>query len=378
MVPWLAIFAGIGLSEIIQSSFRVGHPTLFTLIGIPVVILLFIDAVRVDKKYYTLSKDPYQFLRKVYGQGLVNGYKLWSEIGRYIKRTTKEDDKILICGWAPHILLYSDRTHFTIENNLYTEDYLDIYNQENPTYLEFLNRIYKFKSFKIIKQRENVFHNGYPEIIVFAEGKADIDGFEKLTGIKYSFEISICGLMPIFRADLELTELMACFEKPKNRSIQKREGRDPTKDKFLDSADPQDWDTALEISKQLLVTDPYKIEHLLTLGECLIGSGNYKLLFRFYNRLIDKKLVSIGTRLELLGKLGEAYCYQDKFKEAEETFKDILKLKPDNPTVLNNLGFVYSRQGNNGKASICFRKALELDPYNEDATANLEQIKAMC
>lgn len=82
--------------------------------------------------------------------------------------------------------------------------------------------------------------------------------------------------------------------------------------------------------------------------------------------------------MELLGKLGEAYCYQDKFKEAEETFKDILKLKPDNPTVLNNLGFVYSRQGNNGKASICFRKALELDPYNEDATANLEQIKAMC
>ncbi|KHE91507.1 MAG: Tetratricopeptide repeat protein [Candidatus Scalindua brodae] len=45
--------------------------------------------------------------------------------------------------------------------------------------------------------------------------------------------------------------------------------------------------------------------------------------------------------------------------------------------VLNNLGFVYSRQEDNEKASLCFQKALELDPNNEDAMMNLEQIKAM-
>ncbi len=109
-----------------------------------------------------------------------------------------------------------------------------------------------------------------------------------------------------------------------------------------------------------------------------MGSGNYKLLFRFYNRLIENKLVSTTSRLELLAKLGEAYCHQEKFKEAEEIFKSILKLKSDNPTVLNNLGFTYSRQDNNEKASLCFQKALELEPDNEDAIVNLEQIKAMC
>ncbi len=373
MVPWLAIFAGFGLSEIIKSSLKAGHITAFTLISTLLIIFLFVDAIRSDFKYYVLSKDPYQFLRKVYGQALVNGYKLWNEIGEYIKRNTKEDDKILICGWAPHILLYSDRTHFTIENNLHIEDYLDIYNRENPTYLDFLNRIYKFKSFKLVQQRENVFHKGHPEVIVFAEGKADIEGLEKLTRIKYSFEANMGGLIPVYRADLELTELMAFFDKTVNKSIHKS-----NEDVLSNNLDPQDWHSALEISKQLLAKDPYNIEHLLTVGECLIGSGNYRLIFRFYNRLIENKMVPTKSRLELLAKLGEAYCHQDKFKEAEEIFNNILNLKPDNPSVLNNLGFVYSRQDNNKEATLCFQKAIDLDPDNEDARINLEQIKAIC
>ena len=186
------------------------------------------------------------------------------------------------------------------------------------------------------------------------------------------------GGYPLYRAERELTELMSFFENTRNRSIQKTKGVDSNEDGFSENLDPQDWDSALAASKQLLAKDPCRIEHLLTLGECLIGSGNYKLLFRFHNRLIENKLVSITSRLELLAQLGEAYCHQDKFKEAEEIFNNILKLKPDNPTVLNNLGFAYSRQGNNEKASFCFQKALEFDPDNEDAIANLEQIKAMC
>ena len=89
-------------------------------------------------------------------------------------------------------------------------------------------------------------------------------------------------------------------------------------------------------------------------------------------------MVPATSSLELLAKLGEAYCHQDKFNEAEEIFNSILKLKPDNPTVLNNLGFVYSKLNNNKKASLCFQKTLELDPDNQDAIINLEQIKTMC
>ncbi|MCP4267821.1 MAG: tetratricopeptide repeat protein [Candidatus Brocadiaceae bacterium] len=378
IVPWLAFFAGFGLSEIIESSFRAGHPTVLSLICIPIVTLLFIDAIRVDKKYYVFSKDPYQFLRNTNGEALVNGYKLWSQAGEYIKSTTRPDDRILICGYAPHLLLYADRTHFTQECCLYTEDYIDIFNRDNATCMDFLNSIYKFRNFKIIKQKENVFHKGHPEIIVFVEGNININEFEKLTGIKYSFEVNMLELISIFRADLELTELMAFFENRENDPLQKTEEIDCSDDGLPGNLDPQDWDTAFEVAKLLLAKDPYNIEHLLTLGECLVGMGNYRLLFRFYNLLIEKKLVSTTSRLELLAKLGEAYCHQDKFKEAEEMFRNILKLKPDNPTVLNNLGFVYSSLDNNKKALLCFQKALELDPNNEDAKINLEQIKAMC
>jgi tetratricopeptide (TPR) repeat protein len=193
----------------------------------------------------------------------------------------------------------------------------------------------------------------------------------------YSKEEELGGY-PLFRADMELTKLMSYFENTENKSIQKIKVMNSNESKLSENLDPQDWDSALEISKQLLARDPNKIEHLLTLGECLIGSCNYKLLFRFYNRLIEYKIVPTTSRLELLSKLGEAYCHQDKFNEAEEIFNDILKLKPDNPTVLNNLGFTYTKQNNIEKASSCFQKALELDPDNEDAMVNLEQIKAIC
>ncbi|MCP4977335.1 MAG: tetratricopeptide repeat protein [Maribacter sp.] len=374
MVPWLAIFAGCGLKTIFFNLSGNGILAGVSVAGIFAVVLLFIDAIRVDRKYYVLSKDPYGFLRKVWGDALVNNYKLWKQFGKYIKKTTKPEDKILVCGYVPQILMYSDRTHFTPEFCQYTEDYLNTYNQKNPSYFGFLSSIYKFK---FLKQKENIFHKSHPKVIVFAQGNVDVEGFEKLTGIKYVIDENLNGFQ-IYSADLELTELMSIFENTNNESIQKTKNIDSNKSEYSDSLDLQDWESALKISKQLLAKDPHKSEHLLTLGECLIGSGNYKLLFRFYNRLIEKKLVSTASRLDLLAKLGEAYCHQDKFKEAEEIFKNILKLKPDNPIVLNNLGFVYSRQDNIEKASLCFQKALELDPDNEDAIANLKQIKTLC
>jgi len=148
IIPWLAIFSGFGISEIIHNSVRPGPPNAVTFAGILAVILLFLDAICVDRKFYVFSKDPYQFLRKVWGEGLADRYKLWKRIGEYIKNTTKPEDRILICGHAPHILLYSDRTHFTVQDCLYTKDYLEIYNRDNPTYLDFLNSIYKFVEYK--------------------------------------------------------------------------------------------------------------------------------------------------------------------------------------------------------------------------------------
>jgi tetratricopeptide (TPR) repeat protein len=372
MVPWLVITASYNISTTI--SLMTANCNILSLSRITILFSLFIFVIYVDYKYFIPHKDPYGFIRKFHGDLMVEtNYIGPKKIAKYINHITDPDDKILVCGHTPDILLYSDRSSFCPDICLEALDYIEIYSKSNPTLLGFLNSIYNFK---IIKQKENIFKSGFPEIIVFSDGMGDIKDFEKLTNMCYSREETLGGY-PLYRVDRELTGLMVSFENRKNKPIQETSEINSNKNGLSNILDPHDWNSALVISKQLLEKDPYEIEHLLTLGECLIGTGNYTLLFRFYNRLIESKMVSTTSRLELLAKLGEAYCHQDNFKEAEEIFRNILKLKPDNPPVLNNLGFVYSRQNNNKKASLCFQKALEIDPDNEDAKINLEQIKAI-
>ena len=377
MIPWLAIFSGFGLSEIIHNVALLWPVNAVTVAGMLAVILLFIDAILVDRKFYVFSKDPYAFLQKVWGQGITNSYKIWKKIGEYIKDTTNQDDKILICGTYPQILLYSNRTHFTTDLCLHTKDYLDIYNRENPTYHHFLNSIYKFKNLKIVKQKENVFHKGHPEVILFGPGEVDIEGFEKLTGIKYHIDENVKGYT-LYRADLELTELMSMYGKTNTERLPSEESINLKKNDLINSVNKQDWNTALETTKHLLTKAPQNRELLSILGDCLIKLGNFKLLFGFYNRLIGEKNTSVRLKLELLSKLGVAYCGLNKLNEAEALFKKILGAKPDNPVVLNNLGYVYNKQNKVGEAVECFQKSLKIDPNNADAIHNLGQIKAQC
>ncbi|MFQ5963020.1 MAG: tetratricopeptide repeat protein [Candidatus Scalinduaceae bacterium] len=378
MVPWLVILASYSLGEIISILTTRSSLNALQLSGTLAIFGLFLYTFFIDYKYFILHKDPYGFLTMFKGDNFVkSNYKDPIEIGKYIKNTTNPDDKILVCGWVPYIIFYSERSSFCPDTCMYAEDYLEIYNKSNPTLLEFLNRIYNFRNFKIIKQKENVFKTGFPEIIVFPDGKGDIKGFEKLTGMYYSKDENLGGY-PLYRVDRELTELMSSYEKSNNEKFSIEKDIDLEGNELFNTPDKQDWYTAFKTAKQLLKKDPHNIEHLLILGDCLIGSGNHNLLFKLYNRLVENKIVTTTSRLELLNKLGEAYCSQNKFKEAEALFHKILKLNPNNSTVLNNLGFVYSKQNKIIEATVSFQKALELNPNNKDAILNLNQIKALC
>jgi len=337
LVPWLAIFAGFGLSAVIKSSFSLGPNSAGTIAGILAALLLLVYEIRVNKKYYFLSNDPYQFLKRIGIEGLAECYKNWERIGEYIKNTTDPDNKILICGNAPHILLYSERAHLPSQYCLSTEDYFDIYNLENPNFLDFLNSIFRFKNLKIVKQRKNEFHEGYPELIVFAEGEIEIEGFEELTGIKYSLDEDAIGY-PIFRADLELTKLMSIFEDKKNA----------------------------------LQTECCDAEYLLQIGDTLIDAGKHKLLFNWFNRLIEKQLVPEPVTPQLLNKLGESYNDQNRHTDAENIFKKVLQINPNDATALNNIGVIYFSQNKKTEADSFFRRVLEIDPYHKDAIANLK------
>jgi len=286
MIPWLVILSSKSVVET-MSIFSIGATLNTFQLSIGLILVgMFVYTICVDYRFYIPHNDPYGYLRKFYGNSFVNSnYINLIRIAEHIKHTTKPEDKILVCGWAPYIVLYSERSSFTPDLCMYAEDYLEVYNKSNPTLLDFLNSIYRFKKFNIIKQKKNIFKSGFPEIIILSDGKGDIRDFEKLTNMCYAREEELGGY-PLYRVDVELTKLMSFFENTKNESIQKTEEIDSNESELSHNLDPQDWDSALEIVKQLLKENPYKIEHLLILGECLIGSGNYSLLFRFYNRLI--------------------------------------------------------------------------------------------
>ncbi|MHC4455135.1 MAG: tetratricopeptide repeat protein, partial [Planctomycetota bacterium] len=345
MIPWLVILSSNSFVET-MSIFSIGATlNTFQLSIVLILFGMFIYTICIDYRFYIPHKDPYGYLRKFYGDNFVNSnYINHIKIAEYIKHTTKPEDKILVCGWAPYIILYSERSSFTPDICMYAEDYLEIYNKTNPALLDFINSIYNFRNFTLIKKKKNLFKSNFPETIVFSDGKGDIKDFERLTNMCYSMDETLGGF-PLYRVDVELTGLMRLYE------------TDTQTQKTMDTYSPgemlsednytMNWDENLKVVKQILTKDPYSIESLLVLGDFLISADKHKLLFSFYKRLMESKLVTSASMLRLLNKLGEAHCDQGKYKEAKETFLNILNINPDNPTVLNNLGVVYTSLNDN-------------------------------
>lgn len=377
MVPWLVIIASFSLGDMVSGLVtRVGLDTLQICV-IFVVFGLFLYAFLIDYKFYTIHKDPYGFIRKFSSDEFTqSNYITPIKIAENIKHTTNPEDKILVCGWAPYIILYSERSSFTPDICLYAEDYLEIYNKTNPALLDFINSIYNFRNFKLIKKKKNLFKSNFPVVIIFSDGKGDIKDFERLTNMCYTMDETLGGY-PLYRVDVELTGMMKLYETDTDTQTQRTMDTDSPGERLSEDNHTINWDENLIVVRQLLAKDPYNIEALLVLGDFLISTDKHKLLFSFYKKLMERKLVTSASMLKLLNKLGEAHCVLGKYKEAEETFLDILKINPDNPTVLNNLGVVYTSLNDNRKALEYFQKVLLIDSDNEDAIVNLEQIRTM-
>ena len=177
-------------------------------------------------------------------------------------------------------------------------------------------------------------------MIVFAEGSVKIEGFEELTGIKYSLDEKAEGF-PIFRADLELTRLMSDIE-DKNYHLQK---------------------------------EKLNAEQILRIGDNLIHTGKHRLLFNWFKRLIEKHHVPANVTPHLLNKLGESYGIQKRYTDAENMFNKVLQINPDDTTALNNIGVICFTQNKKTEADSYFRRVLEIDPFHQDAIVNLQSLE---
>ncbi len=72
--------------------------------------------------------------------------------------------------------------------------------------------------------------------------------------------------------------------------------------------------------------------------------------------------------------MGLAYLEENKLVEAEEVFKQLIVMAPNEPLAYANLGLVYTRMTNYDQAEIYFKKALELAAHDPQIQFNFAEI----
>jgi tetratricopeptide (TPR) repeat protein len=131
----------------------------------------------------------------------------------------------------------------------------------------------------------------------------------------------------------------------------------------LNLADLDQQDAAVKQLTALLNQDPTDTRGYLALG----GVYGAKKDFKSAGAVYDKAVVAITSPLRshwnLFYQRGIAYEQQDIWPKAEESFRKALDLYPNQPQVLNYLGYSYVDQNKNlSEALDMIRKAVELRP----------------
>ena len=67
------------------------------------------------------------------------------------------------------------------------------------------------------------------------------------------------------------------------------------------------------------------------------------------------------------------YLKQDKPLDVARVYEELSKLMPNEPKIFVDLGDVYQKIGDQQKAEKAYKKALEIDPNNEEAKYELQQ-----
>jgi predicted O-linked N-acetylglucosamine transferase (SPINDLY family) len=93
---------------------------------------------------------------------------------------------------------------------------------------------------------------------------------------------------------------------------------------------------------------------------------------------IDNKKVTLEHKrpIELLTQ-GEVHFHKGEMELAEKHFLIAARKDPNLVEAYNNLGVLYEQLGDWEKSLVHFKKALTLDPTNQDAIANLQQMSAI-
>ncbi len=129
----------------------------------------------------------------------------------------------------------------------------------------------------------------------------------------------------------------------------------------------QDWEGILASISQFpnfqFSTDgwtPYRI------GEAYFNTGDAETALRYF----DRALQTYPLHLDFLEKKGAALLALKRIAEAKKVFEVVLKLNPERPIALLNLGYANVLTNNLPQAEKLYDQALALDPDYEQALVN--------
>ena len=126
-------------------------------------------------------------------------------------------------------------------------------------------------------------------------------------------------------------------------------------------------DTAYALFQSLLDDPTYRAQALQGLGLTELARGRDEAA----GELLRQAVASDASLWRAWNALGRYHDLRREWHDAENAYGKALVLRPDDPSVLNNLGISYSQQGRHQEAEGMFRQALRIDPGERAAEANL-------
>jgi tetratricopeptide (TPR) repeat protein len=105
----------------------------------------------------------------------------------------------------------------------------------------------------------------------------------------------------------------------------------------------------------------------VVLAEALVKAGRVGEGVALLERLIAQSLDNPWLRFVH----GHTLYHQGRYKEAEEAYRQVIRLQPDHATAHNNLGDALNRQKLHNEAEAAYRQAIRLKPDFHEAYSNL-------
>lgn len=144
---------------------------------------------------------------------------------------------------------------------------------------------------------------------------------------------------------------------------------------YLHLKDPQLLAKALEEFKRAVELDPRYGEAQHNLGVAYAEGGKWEEAIRAYQKALS--VPGYPDPEVAHHNLGWAFYNLDRLKEAEESFRLVLRMDPNMVSAHYQLGLVLLKAGRREEAKAAFRRAKELAPDTPFGLAATEHLKAL-